>query len=164
MNKIIIFVSCVISILLINFAMSTRTQIDNLKNEAAQLKAGNLDMHQRIKDKEKLIKRKPVLLSTAYGLVLNKMRILESFSGTNMNIQLENSRDADDISEHYMDTEFKGVRGLKIQIVVDKFSKETDMGAVLDDIYLLEKSTDFMASEISKENDNLIVKGEVYGL
>jgi len=38
------------------------------------------------------------------------------------------------------------------------------MGAVLDDIHLLEKNTDFKASEISKDSNNLIVKGEIYGL
>ena len=77
---------------------------------------------------------------------------------------LKGAMDSQDISSHYVDTEYKGIRGLKIQIVVDKFSKETDMGAVLDDIHLLEKNTDFVSSEISKDNNNLIVKGEVYGL
>ena len=90
--------------------------------------------------------------------------MLEGFGGTNMDVQLDGVKDAGDISTQFEDTEYKGVRGLKIKIVVNKFSKETDMGAVLDDIHLLEKNTDFIASEISKDSNNLIVKGEIYGL
>ena len=164
MNKIIIFISLVVSIVLINFGMSTKAQMDELKSENAQLQANNLDMKQKIKDKEFLTKQAPVPISTEYSVVLNQIRLLESYSGTSMNVQLEGAMDTQDISSHYEDTEYKGIRGLKIQIVVDKFSKETDMGAVLDDIHLLEKNTDFMASEISKDNNNLIVKGEIYGL
>jgi hypothetical protein len=164
MNKVIILISFVVSIILINFGMSEKSQQDNLRNKESQLEANNFDMKQKIKDKDCLIKRAPVPLSTEYGLVINQIKILESYSGTNMNIQLEANKDTDDISDHYISTEYKGIRGLKIKIVVDKFSKETDMGAVLDDVYLLEKYTDFMASEISKDNNNLIIKGEIYGL
>jgi hypothetical protein len=72
--------------------------------------------------------------------------------------------DTQDISSHYENTEYKGIRGLKIKIVVNKFLKETGMETVLDNIQILEKNTDFMVTEISKDNNNLIVKGEVYGL
>ena len=164
MNKIIIFISFIVSIVLINFGMSTKAQVDDLKIENAQLQANNLDMKQEIKDKESLPKQDPVPISTEYSVVMNQIRLLESYSGTSMNVQLEGTSDTEDITSHYVGTEYKGIRGLKIRIVVDKFSKETDMGAVLDDIHLLEKNTDFMASEISKDNNNLIVKGEVYGL
>ena len=164
MNKIIIFISFVVAIVLINFGMSTRAQVDELKKEDSQLQANNLDMEKKINDKESLSKQVPVPISTEYSVVMNQIRLLESYSGTSMNVQLEGAMDTQDISSHYEDTQYQGIRGLKILIVVDKFSKETDMGAVLDDIYLLEKNTDFMASEISKDNNNLIVKGEVYGL
>jgi len=164
MNKIIIFISFVVFIVFINFGMSTKTQVDGLKSENERLRANNFDMEQKIKDKESLTKQAPVFLSTEYSVVMNQTRLLESYSGTNMNVQLEGAMDTQDISSHYEDTEYKGIRGLKIKIVVDKFSKGTDMGAVLDDIHLLEQNTDFMASEISKDNNNLIVKGEIYGL
>ena len=164
MNKIIIFISFVVSIVFINFGMSTKAQMDGLKSENARLQANNFDMEQKIKDKEFLAKQAPVSVSTEYSAVMNQIRLLESTSGTNMNVQLEGAMDTQDISSHYEDTAYKGIRGLKIKIVVDKFSKETDMGAVLDDIHLLEKNTDFMASEISKDNNNLIVKGEIYGI
>lgn len=164
MNRIIIFISLAVSIILINLGMSTKAQVDVFKNENSQLQDNNLDMKQKIKDKESLVKQVPIPISTEYNVVLNQIRILESYSGTSMNVQLEGAIDAQDISSHYEGTEYRGIKGLRIKIVVDKFSKETDMGAVLDDIHLLEKNTDFMASEISKDNNNLIVKGEVYGL
>ncbi|MBF0570453.1 MAG: hypothetical protein HQL12_01145 [Candidatus Omnitrophica bacterium] len=164
MNKTIIFTSFIASMVLINFGMSAKARVDKLRYEAVQMQANNLDMKQKINDRESLVKRGPVLLSIEYGLVMSQIRMLESCSGTDMNVQLEGFKDADDISDHYVDTEYEGVRGLKIKIVVDKFSKETDMGAVLDDIHLLEKNTDFMVSEISKDKNNLIVKGEIYGL
>jgi len=164
MNKIIIFISLVVSVVLINFGMSTKAQVDDLKIKNSQLQASNLGMNRKIKIKQSLTKQVPVALSTEYSVVLNQIRLLESTSGTAMNVQLEGAMDTPDIASHYEDTQYKGIRGLKIRIVVDKFSKETDMGAVLDDIHLLEKNTDFMASEISKDNNNLIVKGEVYGL
>lgn len=164
MNKTIIFISFIISIVFINFGMSTKAQVDELRKENLQLQADNLDMGQNIKNKGSLPKQAPVAISTAYSVAMNQVRLLESLSGTSMNVQLEGAVDTQDISSHYEDTQYQGIRGLKILIVVDKFSKETDMGAVLDDIHLLEKNTDFMASEISKDNNNLIVKGEVYGL
>jgi hypothetical protein len=164
MNKIMIIISFIVSIVLINFGISTKLQVESLRSEDSQLEKDYFDMKQKIRDKRSLIKHTPIPLSKEYGLVMNQMRILESYSGTNMNIQLEGTKDTNDISDHYVDTQYKGVRGLKIKIVVDKFSKETDMGAVLDDIHLLEKNTDFTASEIAKDNNNLIVKGEIYGL
>jgi len=164
MNRIIILISIVVLMILVNGGMSIKAQVNNLKNEDQKLRENNFSMRQEIREKGSLVKREGVLLSTEYGLVMNQSRILESYSGTNMNVGLEEDRDAEDVSAHYIDTCYKGVKGLRIKIVVDKFSKETDMGTVLDDIHELEKNTDFMASEISKDNNNLIVKGEIYGL
>jgi len=164
MNKIIVLIAVVLSVVLINLGLSSRAQIDELRTENTELESGNLEMKQRIKDKELLPKKAPVPLSVEYNVVMNQIRILESYGGTSMNVQLDNALDVQDISSRYVETEYKGIRGLKIKIVVDKFSHETDMGAVLDDIHLLEKNTDFVASEISKDNNTLIVKGEVYGL
>jgi hypothetical protein len=163
MNKIIIFISLFISAVLINFGISAKEKVEGFKSENSQLQANNLDMKQRIKYKGSLSKQVPVSLTTAYSVVLNQIRLLESYSGTSMNVQLDGGIDSQDISSHYEDTPYKGIRGLRIQIMVNKFSKEIDMGAVLDDIHLLEKNTDFVSTEISKDNNNLIVKGEVYG-
>ena len=52
MNKIIIFISIVVSIVLINLGRSIKAQGDNLKIENAQLQANNLNMKHKIKDKE----------------------------------------------------------------------------------------------------------------
>ena len=164
MNKIIVSLSFIITAALIHSGISTKVRVDALKNENAQLQADNLDMKREIVNKESLFKQTPVSLSTAYSVVLNHIRLLESYSGTNMGMQLDGAKDAEDIAAYYVNTEYKGIKGLKIRIIVNKFSKETDMGAVLDDIHLLEKSTDFTALELSKDNNNLIVKGEIYGL
>lgn len=164
MNKIIIFISLAVSVVLIDFGMSAKARIDDLRIKNAQLQAGNLDMNRKIKIKETLAKQTPIVLSEAYHVFLNQIRWLESAGGTVMNVQLEGAMDTPDIAGHYEDTPYKGIKGLELRIAVDKFSKETDMGAVLDDIHLLEKNTDFMASEISKDNNNLIVQGEIYGV
>lgn len=81
-----------------------------------------------------------------------------------MNLTIEKSADNDDIAHHYVDSQYRGIKKLPIVIQIDKFSSETDMGAVLNDVYHLEKETDFKATEINKEGNVLIVKGEVYGL
>jgi len=164
MNKIIIFISLFVSIFLINFGSSTKAQIDDEKIEIAQIQANNFDMKQKIISKKLLPKQVPVPLSMEYSTVLNQIRLLEIYSGIRMDVQLEGVPDSQDISGHYENTQYKGIRGLKIKIVIDRFSKDTDMGGVLYDIHLLEKNTDFVISEIDKENNNLIAKGEVYGL
>jgi len=164
MKKIIIILSFLAGTIFINLGMSAKAHINNIKDEITQLNSENLDMEQKEKTKEMLYKSEPVALTTEYGLIMNQTLLLESYSGTGMSIQLEDTKNEDDLSSQYVATEYNQVKGLKIQIVIDKFSKETDMGAVLDDIHLLEKNTDFLASEIDKDNNNLIVKGEIYGI
>jgi len=164
MKKIMIFISCLASIILINRAISAKAEFSSLKDEKTLLQADNLDMKKKIGEKTFLPKRKGVLLTAEYGWFINQIRALEAYSGTNMDVQLEEKKDIDDISAQFVPTSYRGVRGLMVRIMVNKFSKETDMGAVLDDIHLLEKNTDFMTSEIVKDNNNLIVKGEVYGI
>lgn len=164
MNKIIIFISFIVSVISVNLGISAKVQVEGLKEEELNLQIANSDIEMKIKDKELLVKHEPILLLNAYELVINQVRTLEVYSGTNINVQLEANKDTEDISNHYINTEYRGIKGLKVKIVVDKFTKETDMGAILEDIHLLEKNTDFMASEISKDSNNLIVKGEIYGI
>ncbi|MDE1920144.1 MAG: hypothetical protein KGJ09_03655 [Candidatus Omnitrophica bacterium] len=164
MNKMIILISLAVTVVLVNLGVSMNSQIEQDNNDYALLQDKINGMQQAIKDKELLPRQPPVELHVAYNAVLNETRLLESTSGTNMNIQLEGAMEVPDISTHYEKTAYRGVRGLKIRIVIDKFSRETDMGAVLDDIHTLEANTDFLASEISKDNNNLIIKGEIYGL
>ena len=164
MNKVFILASVVLSFVLINLGLSAKTHLEELRSEQAQLESNNLNMKQMVREKEPMPKQAPVPIAVEYGLVMNQIRILESYGGTGMRIQLDGVTDVQDISDHYVDTEYIGIKGLKIKMLIDKFSKETDMGAVLDDIHLLERNSDFMASEITNDNNNLIVKGEIYGL
>jgi len=164
MNRGVIILSLFVSLAFVHLGTFNKSEADGLRRKVAQLKSDNLEMKQEIKVKEDMVKRRPVPLPIAFAAVMNETRILESDSGKNMNVQLEDAKDAEDISTHYVATSYRGVRGLKIKIVIDKFSKETDMGAVLDDIHLLEKNTDFIAEEINKDSNHLIVKGEIYGI
>ena len=164
MNRIILLVSVIASILFFHFGLSMRVQINTLRSDEAELQMKNLEMQKNIKDRKSLVKEPPVRMAVAYAFVLNQIKLLENFSGTSMNIELEGGMGSTDIASHYETTAYKGVKGLRIRMVVDKFSKETDMGAVLDDIHQLEKNTDFVSTQISKDNNNLIVKGEIYGI
>jgi hypothetical protein len=164
MKNLPIYISLVIAAVLINFGLSTGGQVRDLNDQKSQLESSNLELKKQIDIKKLLPKQDAIGVSTEYGLVLNQIRMLESYSGTNMNVQLEGVADASDISSHFEKSDYKGIRRLKINIVVDKFDNETDMGTVLDDVHQLEKNTDFKVSEITKDNSNLIVKGELYGL
>lgn len=165
MNKIILISSFIIIAILINLGIANNSKTGNLNEQIQQLQASNSDLEQKIAEKKLLPKQDPVPIAYEYGAVINQIRLLESNSGTNMSVQLDGGpSDSEDISTHYENSEYTGIRGLKLQILVNKFSTETDMGAVLDDIHTLEKNTDFITREINKDNNNLIVKGEVYGL
>jgi len=164
MNKIVIFFAFAFFILLVNDGVSIKAHADSLKSEYLKLVQNNLKMKEEVQNKKMLIKRPPLWLSAEYGVVMNQVKSIENSSGTSMNVQLEGVKDAEDITSHFVSTAYKGVKGLRVRIVIDKFSQEADMGAMLDDIHLLEKTTDFMALEISKNNNNLVVKGEIYGL
>ncbi len=163
MNKGIIIISIVFFIVFIDMGISIKVKIDQLKGVNEQLRSINLDLGQKIKAKELMPKQKPRSLSWEYGFVLNQIRLLERYSGTTMNVVLDGTIGMEDVQGHYEETAYKGIKGLKIKIVVGKLSQGADMGVVLDDIHFLEKNTDLLVSEIIKDNDNLTVKGEVYG-
>ena len=164
MNKLVIFFVSIIAIYLVHMGIDTNTNIADMKMQISQIESSNQDMKEQIGEKQHLKKMKPIPLSDEYARFLNQVRVIEDYSGTSMNIELEDKTDVNDISQQFSLSEYKGVRELKLKIIIDKFSKETDMGAVLDDIHQLEKFTDFKATEINKDNNSLIVKGEVYGL
>lgn len=164
MNKIIIFVSLLVLAVLINGGVSSRTQMEKIKNDILKLQVNIQEMKQKVRIKKSLPFRSPVFLSTAYIVLLNQIRYWESDGSLSMNVQLDGGTDAQDISSHFERTEYKGIKGLKIKIVVDRLSQAVDMGEVLDDIDLLERKADFKVLEINKASDNLTIKGEVYGL
>ena len=164
MNYTAIFVSLIFSAVLGYFGMNASSQIQDIREGISHIQQNNEATRQILKDKVGIKHTAPIFLSTEYNLVMNQVRILESYSGTSMDLQLDGIKDTTDIRSQFQNTEYKGVSGLKVKIVIDKYSKQTDMGAVLDDIHLLEKNTDFTATQIVKDNNNLIVKGEIYGI
>lgn len=163
MNKIVVVICIVVSIFFANAGASISTQIRSLERQTKDILIQNEHIGMEISKKQQLTPRPPVDISKAYSLVINNIRYLESNSGTAMNLMIEKSQDNEDISDHYIDSQYRGIKKLPVKIQIDKFSGETDMGAVLNDIYQLESGTDIKAIEINKEGNSLIVKGEVYG-
>ncbi|MBF0511861.1 MAG: hypothetical protein HQL13_05995 [Candidatus Omnitrophica bacterium] len=164
MKKTMIFLSLALSLLLFHWGFTLSQEMRALQGQYTQLQTNNLMIKEEIRFKETLPKKAPMPLSTGYTDMLNHISVLENTSGTCMQVNIEASKEDQMIENHYENSEYQGIKKLKIQIMVDKFSKESDMGAVLDDIHLLEKDTDFIARQIIKENNDLIVKGEVYGI
>ena len=60
----------------------------SLKDENTQLQANNLDMKQKIKDKEIFTQTRSLCPINEYSLVMNQVGLLESYGGTNMNVQI----------------------------------------------------------------------------
>jgi hypothetical protein len=164
MKNMMLIIAFVLSAVFFYFGYTAWGQIKDINDQKAQLEASNLALKASVEAKKNLVKQGPVPISTEYGLLVNQVRLLASYSGTEMNVQVDGVLDATDISTHYEQSEYKGVRGLKIEVVVSKFDNDTDMGAVLDDIHQLETNADFLATEITKDNSSLIIKGEIYGL
>jgi hypothetical protein len=164
MNKIIIIICIVTAVFSVNVGVSINARVQSLSRQIEDTLVQNTQIHAEILRKQQLSQKSPVAISKAYSLVINDIRYLEENSGTAMNLIIEKSHDNEDIANHYVDSMYRGVKKLPVTIQVDKFSGETDMGAVLNDIYQLEVQTDFKASEINKEGNALIVKGDVYGV
>ena len=164
MNKFIILICAVVSIFFVNVGLSINAQVDGLAKQTEGILIQNNHMGVGISNRQLLAQRPPVFISKAFSLVINGIRYLEENSGTTMNLTIEKSKDNDDISNYYIDSHYRGIKKLSVMLEVDKFSSETDMGAVLNDIYQLEVETDFKVTEINKEGNTLIVKGDVYGL
>lgn len=164
MNKIIILICVLVSIFFVNSGLSVNAKLEDLSKQSLEIFTKNNHMQKEILYRQSLAQRPPVAISKAFSLVINEIRYLESSSGTAMNLIIEKSQDNEEISNHYVDSQYRGIKKLSVTIRVDKFSDETDMGAVLNDIYQLEVETDFKAMEINKEGNALIVKGDVYGL
>jgi hypothetical protein len=164
MNKIFILICIVVSVFFANAGLSINSQVDGISKQSQDILIQNNHMEVEISNRLLLTQKPAVAISKAFSLVVNEIRFLEEYSGTAMNLMIEKSQDNEDIAKHYIDSQYRGIKKLPVLIQVDKFSNETDMGAVLNDIYQLEAETDFKVTEINKEGNTLIVKGDVYGL
>lgn len=164
MNKLIILTAVLVSGFIFHAGYSLESKALDLAKQVHEIHSSNEMTEKEVFYKKSLFKIKGIPLLKAYSLLMNQVNDLESYSGTSMNVQLPNAKDANDISQYFVTTDYKRVKGLKLNIVINKFTESTDMGAVLDDVHLLEMNTDFLATQIIKEKDDLIVKGELYGL
>jgi|GEM_PF-3437616 len=165
MNKTIIFLALLISIVFIHLGHCAKARTDSLQAENVQFQKDNDRLRDVIMNKQSLMKASPVDLVKEYMIVINQIRLVESYNGTIMHVQLEEGiKNADNLSKHFIETEYKGVKGLNIQITVDQIAKSLDLGEILNDFYLLEMNTDLKILEIQKQANSLIVKGKIYGI
>ena len=164
MNKYTIFIAFVITVFFLHSAFALRSQTMDTKKQKDNMLSENLALSNELGLKEGFKRDGPKAISMAFALFVNETKMFETYSGTQMKIVFNGTKENENIEDHYVETEFRRVKGLPLTISVEKFSNETDMAGVLNDIYLLEKRTDFKVSEISTENNVLIVKGELYGI
>ena len=164
MSKITFGMSLGITALLIHSGLSLRAHSSDAKQQYDAVVSENLAFKGELEHKQIYRKDLPMAISDAFTGFVNETKMLETCSGTRVNIVFTGTKENENIEDHYEATSFRNVKGLPIAISVEKFSNETDMAAVLNDIYLLENHTDFKVSHISTENNSLIVKGELYGI
>jgi len=164
MNKVIVLISIIVSVFLINIGLSVNAQVRGVAKQIEDISIQDKHLSVEILNRQLLVQRTPRPIPKAFSLVINDIRYLEENSGTGMNLMIDKAQDNEDISNHYVYSQYRGIKKLPVLIQVDKFSDETDMGAVLSDIYQLEVETDFKVAEINKMGDVLIVKGDIYGL
>lgn len=165
MNKIMVITAVVITVFFINLGLTLRSHTREAKIEKEEIASQNLVLSNEVDQKQLFKKNEPKTISNAFTFFVNETKMFETTSGTRMGIVFNGwPKENENIEDHYVDTEFRNVKGLVLTINVEKFSNETDMAEVLNDIYLLENRTDFKVSEILIENNVLIVKGELYGI
>ena len=164
MNKIMIIMAVVIAFFFINGGLILRSQTMDTKKQKNDMVSENLALGDEAGQKQRFKKNEPKTISNAFTLFVNETKMFETYGGTRMNIVFGGGKENENIEDYYVDTEFRNVKGLALTIHVEKFSNETDRTEVLNDIYLLENRTDFKVSEISTDNNALIVKGELYGI
>ena len=165
MNKTMIVIAVIIAAFFINSGFTLMAQTGQTKIENDQIASQNSALSDERAQKQLFKKNEPKTISNAFTLFVNETKMFETYGGTRMDIVFNGGpKENENIEDHYVDTEFRNVKGLALSIRVEKFSNETDMVEVLNDIYLLENRTDFKVSEISTENNALIVKGELYGI
>jgi len=164
MKNVLIFIAVVLAGLLIEAGLNIHARAAEIAQEKQALRRQNVSMSDELKAKQRYHPSSPQSMSEAFRFFINQTRMLEIYSGTHMSLVVDAGHDNDDMQEHDVLTEFRRVKGLRLMIHVDKFSNETDMEEVLNDIYLLEKHTDFKVKEIMAANGVLTVKGELYGI
>jgi hypothetical protein len=164
MNKILIVTASVLSLVLGNFGASLRAQARDSNQLKEQLRQGNDALEQELKFKQTFPQNEPVSIAKAFDRLINRMRMLENYGGTHMELLWMVTNETDDLENYLKGSSFRQVRILPVVFKVNKYSSETDMGCVLNDIYALEKQTDLKVNDITGRGDVLEVKGELYGI
>ncbi len=154
-----------IAVILVNSGLTLSSRTMDIKKQKNEIMSENSALSGEVDQKQRFKKNVPKSISNAFTFFVNETKMFETYSGTQMDIAFGvQAKENENIEDYYVATGFRNVKGLPLTINVEKFSNETDMAEVLNDIYLLENRTDFKVSEISTENNALIVKGELYGI
>ena len=164
MSRIVILISIFVSLYFVHTGLLMKVKVQELTRQKQDMVAQNNHMIFEISERLQLPQKQALLMSKAFSKVVNETRYLESNSGTTVDLTIEKSADSDEISSHYQDSQYHGVKKLPVVLHIDKSSSETDLGAVLSDIYQLEIETDFKVTEINKDGTTLLVKGDIYGI
>ena len=164
MNKIIIITAVIISIFLFNFSISLMSRTNELSTQTSKASHDVALLAQELKQKGGFVKKAPVEINRSFNLFVNLIRMLEDYGGTKIVLSFLTKTDKDSLEDHFTDSPFRNVKALPIVLKINKCSRAADMVSVLNDIYVLEKQTDFKVNEITNDNDILQVKGELYGI
>ena len=163
MNRMLIIAAVAVSITLLNLGFSFSGQRNVLNGQKNSISQENGIMAQELRKKEQFIKKSPVGINEALNLFVNLMRMLD-YDGAKIEIFFTTKQEKGNLEDYFIDSAFRNVRALPVVLRTNKFLKENDLTAVLNDIYILEKQTDFKVEEITDENNVLEIKGEVYGI
>ena len=93
MNNPAIFVSLILSVVLVYFGMNAGSQGQDIREGISLIEEKNNQMQQSLKEKAGIKRLAPVSLSMEYNLVMNQVRMLEGYSGTSMDVQLDGTKD-----------------------------------------------------------------------
>jgi hypothetical protein len=164
MNKMIIIIAVAISIFLFTCGIACRSQAHVINEQENRLFHTNDDMDQELRQKEGFEKKQPVEMSTAFGFLVNLLRMFENYGDAKMELLLITKKDKENLEDHFSGSIFRNVKSLPIDLKITNFTGEADLSFVLNEIYLLEKLTDLKVFEISEEHDVIEVKGVLYGI
>jgi hypothetical protein len=164
MNKTILICSVAILIIFLNLGLTLRTRTLNMIGQKNALEGEISTLQAELRIKAQLHKKEPKALAGVFSEVINEMNLMSSGTGLNMFLVFPPTKEKNSIESFYKRTEFRGVKGMPLDIKVLKAGAIADVGSALDSVYLLEHQADFKVSEIYQDSQEIRVKGMLYGI
>ena len=164
MKKTVLLSASIVFLILCNVALSLRAKAVTILEQKRGIESEITGMESELKEKTQLAQKVPKGLAVSFSKVIDEMNLMSTYSGFNMAFVFPITSAQHNIESFYANTEFRGVKGLLLDIKVLKVGVVADVGSVLDAVYLLERKTDFKAMEISQDSQEIRVKGMLYGI